>query len=84
MKVQVEDKLYIESDDRQFILKEYNGKQDKDGNELYKTLGYFSSVTQALRHLVKMNVMKSEAATVRELIEDVERIEKRINDLIKT
>ena len=84
MKIHVEDKLYIESDERQFILKEYTGKLDKEGNELYKTIGYFGKVNQALKHLVKLEVMKSEATNVRELIEDVERIEVKIESLIKT
>lgn len=84
MKVQVEDKLYIESDDRQFVLKEYTGSFDKNGNETYKTFGYFGKVEQALKHLVKLNVMKSDAATIQELIQDVKRIENKIESLIRT
>lgn len=83
MKVQVEDKIFIESDERQFILKQYSGKFDKNDNELFKPLGYFGSINQALKHLVKLNIMKSDAKTIGELIKDVERIEKRINELIK-
>lgn len=82
MKIHVEDKLYIESDERQYILKEYTGKFDDKNNELYKTLGYFGKVTQVLKHLVKLNIMKTEAENVRELIADVERIEKRIEDIL--
>ncbi|WP_137744571.1 hypothetical protein [Robertmurraya siralis] len=84
MKIHVEDKLYIESDERQFVLKEYTGKLDNKGNEIYKTLGYFSKINQALKHLVKLKVMKSEATNVKELIGDVERIERKIESLIKT
>jgi hypothetical protein len=80
MKVQVEDKLYIESDERQFILKQYTGKFDKNGSELFKPLGYFGTVNQALKHLVKLNIMKSNVKTIGELIEEVERIEKKIDE----
>jgi hypothetical protein len=83
MKIHVEDKIFIESDERQFILKEYTGKFDKDNNETYKTLGYFSKVNQALKHLIKLNVMKSEATNINELIKSIERIEKRIEELIR-
>jgi hypothetical protein len=83
MKIHVEDKLYIESDERQFILKESTGKFDEKGNELYKNLGYFATVTQALKHLMKLNIMKSEAKNVGELIEYIERIESKIEALLK-
>lgn len=84
MKIQIEDKLYLESDDRQFVLKEYNGKFDDKGNEGYKPLGYFGKVEQALKYVVKLNVMKSDATSIKELIEDVERIETKIESLIRT
>jgi hypothetical protein len=83
MKIQVENKIFIESDEKQFILKEYTGKFDDKGNELYKTFGYFGSVNQALKHVVKLKIMKSEAANVKELIAYVERIEKWIEELIR-
>jgi hypothetical protein len=81
MKVLVQDNIYIVSDERQFILKESTGKFDDKGNELYKNLGYFGKVNQALKHLVKLNIMKSEAKNVSELIADVERIESKIEHL---
>jgi hypothetical protein len=83
MKIHVEDKLYIESDERQFILKESTGKFDEKGNELYKNLGYFGTVTQALKHLMKLNIMKSEAKKISELIVDIERIENKIETLLR-
>jgi hypothetical protein len=83
MKIHVEDKLYIESDDMQYILKQYSGKFDKEGKETYKTLGYFPTLQQVVKHLIKLNIMKSNAETLKELLEDITRIEKRIKELIK-
>jgi hypothetical protein len=83
LKIQVEDKIFIESDERQFILKESTGKFDDKGNALYKNLGYFATVNQALKHFVKLNIMKSEAKNVSELITDIERIENNIEHLLK-
>lgn len=83
MKIQIEDKLFIESDERQFIVKRYNGKFDDKGMEGYKPLGYFSKLTQAVKFLVKQELMKSNAETIGELLSDLERIEKRIEELIR-
>jgi hypothetical protein len=83
MKIQVEDKLFIESDGMQFILKKYNGQFDKKtGNELFKSLGYFATLQQAVKFLVRKKVMESEATTVQELLHELERIEKEIETLI--
>jgi len=48
VKVQIEDNLYLESDEYQFIIKEYTGKTDGTGRELYKTHGYFPTLKSAL------------------------------------
>lgn len=62
----------------QFIIKEYNGKKDATGRELYKTHGYFPSVQSAVKHLVKMKVMQSTAQTLSELHQDALRIEQYV------
>jgi hypothetical protein len=83
LKIQVEDKLFVESDERQFTIKQYTGKFDDKGKELFKSLGHFNTLNQALKHLVKLNIMKSDASTIGELIRGIEKIEKRINELIR-
>ncbi|MBN8200503.1 hypothetical protein [Bacillus sp. NTK034] len=83
MKIQIEDKLFVESDERQFIVKQYNGKFDDKGVEGYKPLGYFSKLQQAVKFLVKHELMKSNAETIGELLSDLERIEKRLEELIR-
>lgn len=82
MKVCIEDNLYIESDGMQFILKEYNGKKDKLGNDLFKTHGYFPTVASALNHVVKMKVMNSDASTLSELLTEVKGIREYIESKV--
>lgn len=79
MKVNIENNLYLESDSMQFILKEYNGNEDKHGNPLYKTHGYFPNIKSALKHVMKMKIMNSTASNLIELREDIARIESMIN-----
>lgn len=79
MKVNIENNLYLESDSMQFILKEYNGNEDKHGNPLYKTHGYFPNIKSALKHVMKMKIMNSTAANLVELRSDIGKIERIIN-----
>jgi hypothetical protein len=84
MKIKVEDKLFIESDGMQFILKKYSGAVDKKtGAEIFKPLGYFSTLQQSIKFLIRKKVMESDASTVKELLSDLERIEKEVESLIK-
>lgn len=78
MKVQIENKLYLESDSQQFILKEYVGRFDDKGNEQYKVHGYFPGVQYALKHFMKMKVMASTAKTLDELQRDIKNIREYI------
>lgn len=84
MKIQVEDKLFIESDDMQFMIKKYSGKIDeKTQKETYKVLGYYSSLKQAVKHLIKLECMESTVTTFQQMFDELERIETKFDDLIK-
>ncbi|GIN22589.1 hypothetical protein [Siminovitchia fordii] len=80
MKVHIEKNLYLESDGIGFSIREYTGKNfTKDGKEIPKVHGNYSTVKSAINHgLIKMKVMESTATTLKELAEDLERIEKFI------
>ncbi|MEC1157123.1 MazG nucleotide pyrophosphohydrolase domain-containing protein [Cytobacillus horneckiae] len=41
MKVQIEDNLYLELDDKCFVIKEYTGKEDNKGKALFKNIRIF-------------------------------------------
>jgi hypothetical protein len=84
MKIQIEDKLFIESDDMQFIIKKYSGNFDKKTEkETYKTLGYFPSLKQAVKHLIKLQCMESTVTTFQQMFDELDRIENKFDDLIK-
>lgn len=82
MKVQIEGNLYLESDERQFVLKQYNGKIDDKGKELFQAKGYFSSIEGALKHIVKMKLMDSTVATLSELLREVNEIKSYIESKV--
>jgi hypothetical protein len=80
---EVKGKIYIESDERQFVIKEYNGATttDKHGKvtEVSKTHGYYANINQCVKHIaLRMKVKESTATTLLELAEDVKRIERFI------
>lgn len=88
MKVQIEGNLYLESDEYQFILKEYTGrfekpkKESEEPREVYKRHGYFPTVESAMLKVLTMKVKDSTATSLRELITDVERIKQELNKAI--
>jgi hypothetical protein len=82
LKVHIEGSLYLESDEMQFILKEYTGATDKNGRELYKTLGYFPDIRSAVKFLLKRKIMQSTATTLKELLQEVESIHRDIESRI--
>lgn len=75
MKVHIEKKLYLETDNLQYLIKEYSGKTNDKGEETYKTLGYFGQLQPAIKFLIKMKIRESTATNLKELMEDVQRIE---------
>lgn len=84
MKVQIEDNLYIEGDERNIEVRRYTGKFDeKTEKELFKNYGYFTSVEGAVKKIIRMKLADSKATTLSELLVDLKRIEKEIENLIK-
>lgn len=79
---EVEKSFYLESDDMQFMIRKYNGKTSigADGKERdsFETIGYYPSIHSALNHILKMKVKESTATTLKELSEDMKRIENMI------
>lgn len=87
MNIKIKENIYVESDGRQFIVKEYTGKpyQDKDGNERnpYKALGYYGNIEQLLYGLINKEIHNSNATTLDELLNDAERIKNDVKRLVK-
>lgn len=82
MKVHIEGNVFLESDEFQFIIKEYTGSKDKNGNPTYKTHGYFTSLQSAIKALVTMKIKESTAKELETLIEEVRKIYEMIEEKI--
>jgi Ni,Fe-hydrogenase maturation factor len=82
MKIKIEGNIYIESDDRQFIAKEYTGKEDKHGTPLFKLIGYYPKIEQAVNAVVDLQIKSSTAETLGDLIKEVKGIRSDIRSKI--
>jgi hypothetical protein len=75
MKILIENNLYLESDEWQFILKEYTNSVDKrSGDHKAKVIGYYTSINGVINKLVKMKLRDSNIEHLHELKEEVIRI----------
>lgn len=88
MKVHIEGGFYIESDEREFTLKEYSGKIGKpakgetEGKATYKVHGYFPDVQGAAQKFLKIKIGSSQAENLKQLIAEVEAIRADIREKI--
>lgn len=88
MKVHIEEGFYIESDDREFTLKEYTGaiskpaKGETEGKPVYKTHGHFPNIQSAAKKYLNIKIGSSQATNLRELIANVESIREFIRSRI--
>lgn len=78
--IHIEGKIFIEVDERSATIKEYTGKLDKDGKELYNVLGYFSKLQSAVKKLISLNIARSKTNELNELLERLNDIEWKIED----
>ena len=82
MKVHIEKNIYIETDGTQYILKSY-GKLNAKGEETFKALGYFGNLRPLINFLIKMKIHESTATNLKELLEDVQRIEDWVHEKVR-
>lgn len=86
MKIKLDENLYLESDDMQYILKKYSNKTytNKDGEEIraYQNLGYYGSIEQAINSLVNKKILNSDATSFIELKNELTKIWDEIKEKI--
>ncbi|OPH61837.1 hypothetical protein BC351_00935 [Paenibacillus ferrarius] len=87
MKVEIEPNLFIESDTHGYQVVKYTGYRfDKKLNrdvETYNVLANFQTVKGCAKWIsLSLKVKESTAATLKELVQDVKRIEKYIENKI--
>jgi hypothetical protein len=82
MKIQLSEKVFLESDSMQFIIRKYTGRIDDKGNETAVNLGYFSSFKSALKHIIKMDLLNCDAKELYDISDELITIEKKIDNII--
>ena len=81
LKVQIEGELYIVGDDQNIEVRTYTGKKDKKTNkDLYVTHGYFKDVEQAMKKIVDMKLVESQATNVKEMMREIKSIKQWVKD----
>lgn len=88
MKVQIEDKLFIESDENQFMLRKYTGtinvdKKTGKETEAFISLGYYTTLQGVIKKVIQMKLARSEATTLKEVLQEVRRVEREIKALME-
>lgn len=86
VKIEIEKDLFLESDERQFILRKYGKESVNDKGEItrsYTPLGHYGSVEGALRGYLKRATRQSNATSFKELVEDVKRVEAKIDSILE-
>lgn len=88
--VEINEKFVIDADENQFILKEVGTVQDEKsknyGEETLSTLGYFTSIEQALLSLEKIltrRAIKIKNYTLKTIVDEIRAIHEDIFKCIK-
>jgi len=83
LKVEIEEKLFIESDGIGFQVKRYNGTFNKEGKENSTIIGHYSNVRGCLIGILKMKTMESTATKLTELVEEIDNQRKYIESRLE-
>ena len=82
MNIELEKDILLLSDEMQFILKKKIGINKKTRKPTYRTLGYYTTLEQALNGYLKYRTRLSEAKTLNEVLVEIENIKDDIKKLI--
>lgn len=85
MNIKIDENYKLTSDDRNVILvKTWIGQEGKSkGKEQKLNVGYYANVQGALKDYLRIKTNLSEATTIKELLADVDKIEKTIEEVLK-
>lgn len=83
MKVHIEGNLYLESDERQYILVEYSiAKSGKnEGEPVGRNLSYHPTIESAIRSFANRKIKESTAQTLSEFTQELRKINEYIRGL---
>lgn len=85
MNIKIDNDYKLTSDDRNVILvKTWIGQEGKSkGKEQESNVGYYANVQGALKGYLRIKTNLSDATTIKELLADVRKIEKTIEEVLK-
>lgn len=85
MFIKIDDKYSITSDARQYILQE--GKEvlegENKGQVYYNPIGYYGTITAALKGYKELKIRSSNVTTINELMQLIEDLDNKIETLLK-
>lgn len=88
MQVRIDDGLYIESDEHQYILKRYTGKtitmnkgkEDEYAKDDFKVIGFYGTITQAINKVISDKIKISNAKDLYGLRQDIQAIKQWVEN----
>lgn len=84
MKIKIDDNYQITADSRQYILQENKVvlEGEKKGNQWIVNLGYYGTITQALKGYKELQIRNSNVSNVDELLKFMKELDKKIETLL--
>jgi hypothetical protein len=83
--IELIDGYIIVAGDNDYTLKKATGGKDKDGNTIYRTVGYYSSISRAIKGCysdLSREVIKGKAYTLKEAVQALESLEARFEEIM--
>lgn len=84
MKIKIDDDYQVTADSRQYILQENKVvlEGEKKGNQWIVNLGYYGTITQALKGYKELRIRNSNVSTVEELLKFIKGLDEKIETLL--
>lgn len=82
--IKLDNGFEIAADERAYMLRQNIGRVDKKGNTVYRTLGYYVSVSDALKaysNILRRQAISDQDLTLKEAITEFKKIADRIDEL---
>ena len=84
VEIQLDDRFWLKSDNKQWLVGEWRKGTDKEGNEYTKFQGkaYCTTLSHALNYYYDVRFKLSKATSWEQLLKDTEILKKRINEIL--
>lgn len=85
MNIKLDNKYYLTSDGRQYILQQKKIAQEgqNKGKEYYEPIGYFTKIASAVKAYKELKIKTSNTKTIDELIQLIKDLDKKIETIFQ-